>query len=223
MEGFGINNTYMRGSLPVDHLFGTDGDGLGMSILRVGMNPSDQGGVMDNSTGVAEAKSRGAKIIGSTWSPTGSWKDNGNERGGGHVYENKYKDWATMIADFAKKNGLYAMSIGNEPDFASCGSNEPCNGDYRTTLYTAEEMVKFIKVAAPIFKERAPGVKLIAPEALEWIHVWSDTSACCSEPGNKPSSDPLKCRCFQGKTAKCECAAGKGYSYGKYLEPVPEL
>ncbi len=214
MEGFGINNTYMQGSLPMNHLFSTEGDGLGMSILRIGMTPT--GGV-DNSTGLSEAKSSGAKIIGSTWSPQGSWKDNGSTNGGGHVYENKYKDWAAMIASFAAANGLYAMSIGNEPDFRSCGTAEPCNGDYQTTLYTAEEMVKFIKVAGPIFKEKAPGVKLMGPEASEWIHVWSDTSGCCSEPSGKNSSDPLNCRCFQGKTAKCECAPGKGYSYGKYL------
>ena len=40
------------------------------------------------------------------------------------------------------------MSIGNEPDFASCGRTEPCNGNYPTTLYTANEMVVFIKVGA---------------------------------------------------------------------------
>ena len=93
--------------------------------------------------------------------------------------------------------------------------NEPCNGNYPTTLYTAEQMVNFIKVAGP--KIRAKGCKIMAPEASEWIHTWSDTSGCCSVPGNKPSSDPLKCGCFQGKTTPCSCQPGKGYSYGKYL------
>ena len=42
----------------------------------------------------------------------------------------------------------------------------------------------------------------MAPEASEWLHLWSDSSGCCSVPNNQPSSNPLK---------------GKGYDYGHAL------
>jgi len=43
------------------------------------------------------------------------------------------------------------MSAANEPDFQSCGKaiGPPCNGDYDTMLYTANEMVAWVKVLGP--------------------------------------------------------------------------
>lgn len=144
------------------------------------------------------------------------WKTNNNENDGGHLKAEYYEQWAQTIADFAQTNGLYAMSIANEPDFASCGMTEPCNGNYPTALYTANELVAFIKRAGE--KLHAAGVKVIAPETAEWNHLWSNTSACCSVPSGKNSSDPLKCGCF-GTSTSCAagCASGNGYDYGHYL------
>ena len=212
MAGFGINNTWApaMSDSEADALFSTT-NGLGFSILRVGLG--DNGSHMsDNIPGdITKAKARGVQyIIGSCWSPPGNMKTNGQVNDGGHVKPENYETWATTIAKYASDNDLYAMSIGNEPDFASCGSSEPCNGNYPTTLYTAEEMVAFVKVAGP--KLKAAGVKVIAPEASEWLHNWSNNSATGSEPGNKNSSDPLKCG-FPGTM----CAAGKGYDYGHAL------
>ncbi len=215
IDGFGINNTYATESMSAtvaDHLFTTTGTGLGMSILRIGMGSNGDYATASVSGDTQMAKSRGAKIIGSTWSPPASYKTNNSENDGGHVKPANYEQWATTITNFAKNNGLYAMSIGNEPDFASCGSAEPCNGNYATTLYTANELVAFIKVVGP--KLQAAGVKVIAPEASEWIHNWSNESACCSENGNKQSSDPLKCG-FPPSNAACN--TGDGYDYGHYL------
>jgi len=221
MAGFGINNTWATKmtAADADAMFNTTGNGIGLSILRIGMGSS--GGYMSDNIAddVVLAKARGVKtIIGSCWSPPGDWKTGQNgagdppnpENGGGHVLPSRYEEWATRITKFAKDNGLYAMSIGNEPDFASCGFTEPCNGNYPTTLYTAEEMVAFVKVAGP--KLQAAGIKVIAPEASEWIHNWSNTSATGSEPGKKNSTDPLKC----GFPATM-CADGKGYDYGHAL------
>jgi glucuronoarabinoxylan endo-1,4-beta-xylanase len=218
MAGFGINNTWATAMTvaDADAMFNTTGNGLGLSILRVGMG-SDGGYMSANISGdIALAKARGIKtIIGSCWSPPGDWKTehpfvDKAENDGGHVKPEHYVAWADRITKFAKDNGLYAMSIGNEPDFASCGFTEPCNGNYPTTLYTAEEMVAFVKVAGP--KLQAAGIKVIAPEASEWIHNWSNTSATGSEPSKKNSTDPLKC----GFPATM-CAEGKGYDYGHAL------
>jgi O-glycosyl hydrolase len=104
------------------------------------------------------------------------------------------------------------MSVGNEPDFASCGDAEPCNGSYATTLYTGAEMAAFVKVVGP--KLQAAGVKVISPEASEWIHNWSNESACCSENSGKQSSDPLNCGFPPTNTA---CDNFNGYDYGHAL------
>jgi glucuronoarabinoxylan endo-1,4-beta-xylanase len=215
IEGFGINNNWKElGSSGINACFDS-ASGLGLTILRIGMN--ENGSVASGSGDISLARNKGAKIIGSTWSPPGNYKTSGTINDGGHLKPGNYDQWATTIANFAKSNNLYSMSMGNEPDFKSCGTQEPCNGSYPTTEYTAEEMVAFIKVLGPKMRSAAPNCKIMAPEASEWIHTWSDTSGCCSTPGNKPSSDPFKCGCFQGKTTPCGCAPGKGYSYGKYL------
>ena len=69
---------------------------------------------------------------------------------------------------------------------------------------------------------RAAGVKLIAPEPSEWIHLWSNASATGSTVAGHPnSSDPLKCGCFSNTptTTGCAstCATGDGYDYGHFL------
>jgi glucuronoarabinoxylan endo-1,4-beta-xylanase len=191
--------------------------GLGMTILRVGMSSS--GGFVNSNeaSSIASAKKYGAtKIIGSVWSPPALWKDNKKENDGGHLTAEYYGQWAQRIADFAQANGLYAMSVATEPDVASCGSTEPCNGNYPSTLYTANEMVAFVKEVGP--RLQAAGIKVIAPETAEWNHLWSNTSACCSEPSGLNSSDPLKCGCF-GTSTICNavCTLGKGYDYGHFL------
>jgi glucuronoarabinoxylan endo-1,4-beta-xylanase len=214
IEGWGINNNWKELGGDINACFDS-ATGLGLNILRVGMN--ENGGVATGAGDISAARNKGAKIIGSTWSPPGSYKTSGTVNDGGHIKSANYDQWATTIANFAKSNNLYAMSLGNEPDFKSCGMSEPCNGNYPTTEFYADEVVAFIKVLGPKMRSTAPNCKIMAPEASEWIHTWSDTSGCCSTPGNKPSSDPFKCGCFTGKTTACGCAAGKGYSYGKYL------
>ncbi len=221
IDGFGINDTFATSAWTAtiaDHLFKTDGNGIGLTLLRVGMNSS--GNLVDSNVQSADmklAKDRGAKVIGSTWSPPANCKTNNSEKDGGHVKPSCYESWGDTIAKFAGDNALYAMSIGNEPDFASCGDAEPCNGSYETTLYTAKELVAFAKVAGP--KLKAKGVKAIIGEASEWIHAWSNESAKGSVPSNKNSSDPLKCGFPPSNPA---CDQGDGYDYGHWLAKDPD-
>ncbi|HLK89720.1 MAG TPA: glycoside hydrolase family 30 beta sandwich domain-containing protein [Polyangia bacterium] len=229
IEGFGINDNWAAGSTPAA-LFQTSGSGLGLTILRTGM--SDTGAFYNTNemTGdVATLKSGAgsdAKLIGSVWSPPASCKTantinpgDTDGRDGGHlmVGASCATTWANTIASFAASNGFYAMSIGNEPDFNSCGSNDPCNGQYPTTLMTASEMVSWVKTAKTAFMSKAPNVKIIAPEASEWLHQWSNVSAGPDVNGHE-SSDPLKCGCFPDKNTN-NCAStctsgGGGYDYG---------
>ncbi len=210
IEGFGINDTYASTALPAS-LFDATKD-IGLTILRVGMNSSGalQASVMTADMAMVKGIS-GTKVIGSCWSAPANCKSNNSENNGGHLNTSCYTSWATTITNFAKNNGLYAMSAVNEPEFASCGSADPCNGNYATMLYTANELVAFIKVVGPMLKQA--GVKLIAPETSEWNHLWSNVSAG-PDPGGKNSSDPLKCGFPPSNPA---CDTGEGYDYGHYL------
>lgn len=220
IDGFGINDTWNALTEAQAKVLFDPTDGIGLTILRVGMSPNGNFYNNNEANSIAAAKKYGATtIIGSVWSPPRDCKDNNNTQKGGHLLTTCYESWSDSIADFAKTNSLYAMSAGNEPDFASCGSTigPPCTVDYDTTLFTAKEMVAFVKVLGP--KLKAAGVKLIAPEASEWIHIWSNTSATGSTVASHPhSSDPLKCACF-GTDTNCasHCAEGEGYDYGHWL------
>ncbi len=221
MAGFGINNNWApaMSDADADAMFDVT-KGIGLSILRVGMASS---GEPFNGAScwqdIQKAKARGVTtFIGTLWTPPASYKTNNNENNGGHLKPANYEQWANTIAAFpakVKTNAgvdLYAMSPQNEPDFASCGTAEPCNGSYPTTLFTASEMVDFVKVVGPKLRALSPPVLLMAPEASEWLHNWSNESACCSEPGGKQSSDPLMCG-----FPPTGCAAGAGYDYGHAL------
>jgi glucuronoarabinoxylan endo-1,4-beta-xylanase len=234
IQGFGINDTWQPiPSAKVAPLFNPT-SGIGMSILRIGMNyTSTATAVADYNSGeasnISAAKSAAGsdfKVIGSVWTAPSSCRDNNtrdktNSAYGGHLMTSCYESWASAIAAFASARSLYAMGVANEPDFVSCGSSDPCNGNYDTMAYTANEMTAFIKVVGP--KLKAVNVKVIAAEASEWIHQWSNISAAPS-PSGKNSSDPLGCGCF-GMTidaatiAKCaaKCASGDGYDYGHVM------
>jgi glucuronoarabinoxylan endo-1,4-beta-xylanase len=228
IDGFGINDTW--GSVLSDaqaKAMFDQSTGLGLSILRVGM--SWNGGFYngDEASRITLAKKYGAtKIIGSVWSPPKECKTNNSTINGGHLKETCYGSWSDSIAKFAKDNSLYAMSAGNEPDYASCHASKgpPCNdADYDTTEFTAKEMVAFVKVLGP--KLKAANVKLITPEASEWIHTWSNLSVSNSTVAGKPnSSDPLNCGCFKTTatgaitgTCASTCLEGNGYDYGHWL------
>src|SRR6185437_3494029 len=218
IEGFGINDNWNPLTDAQAKAMFDASAGIGMTILRTGMSPT---GAFYNSTeasNISTAKSHGAtKIIGSVWTAPANCKDNGSITGGGHLLTSCYDSFSTTIASFAKNNGLYAMSIANEPEFASCGTSDPCNGNYDTMVYTATEMVNFLKMAGP--KLQAMGVKVIAPETSEWNHLWTNISAG-PDPGGHESSDPLGCGCFPDKnTNSCasKCSSGMGYDYGHYL------
>jgi len=62
----------------------------------------------------------------------------------------------------------------------------------------------------------------MTPEASEWIHLWSNTSATGSTVAGHPhSSDPLNCGCFGNDPVTTGCAStctqGNGYDYGHWL------
>jgi glucuronoarabinoxylan endo-1,4-beta-xylanase len=57
-----------------------------------------------------------------------------------------------------------------------------------------------------------PPVRVLGPEASLWVHVWTNNTPCCTEPGGLPSSDPLNCG-LDGSG----CTDFDGYNYGYAL------
>jgi len=225
MAGFGINNNWQPAmtEAEADAMFDPD-TGLGLSILRIGMNPNGEPYNSGLWSDIEKASARGVEtFIGTLWSPPARMKTNNSITGGGHLRPEFYEEWSETIAAFpaqVKQNAgidLYGMSPQNETDFASCGLDEPCNGNYDTTIFTGAEYAAFIKVVGPKLQALNPPVKVIAPESSEWIHVWSNESGCCSEPGDQPSSDPLNC----GFPAT-NCSGFDGYDYGHAMYADPE-
>lgn len=239
IRGFGLNATITDGAaLPWNQLYTLEGDNaLGLSIVRIGMD--ENGGHRAVASGWETVKDLGGRVIGSCWTSPGSWKTNNSPTNGGHLKPEYYEQWATRIAEYARDNGLYAMSIGNETDFASCAGSScqpPLTVEYESMVYTGKELMEFVKVAGPIFDDIAPNTKMIAPEASLWIHVWSNLSptGVGVEGGGYKSSDPLDCECFSNTidptvaaTCAAHCLPGSnglaegGYDYGHWLASDP--
>ena len=246
IRGFGLNATIMDGqpTPPWDQLYTLEGDNaLGLSILRIGMD--ENGGHRGVPSSWETVKDLGARVIGSCWSAPSAWKTNNKTTNGGFLLPDRYDDWAKMIAKYANDNGLYAMSIGNETDFASCSSSggtctAPLTDEYESMVYTGKQLAEFVKVAGPIFDTDAPNTKMIAPEASLWIHVWSNLSptGVGVAGGGYESSDPLNCGCFSNTidpAVAATCAAKctdpdpspdptmneGGYDYGHWLAKDP--
>ena len=180
MAGFGITSTWAPAlsDSEADALFDPT-NGIGLSILRVGMGPDGNPMSSNIYSDIKKAKARGvATFIASVYSAPTSCKD-----GSGHLLSTCYDSWASTMAAFPDKvrqnagADLYAMSAQNEPDYAP-------SGDSNTMLYPAEEMVAFIKVLGPKLRDLSPQVLVIAPEATEWGRLWTNQSA-------SGASDPL--------------------------------
>ena len=203
MNGFGIGDTWApaMSDADADALF-DPAKGLGLSILHIGMGTDGNPMSSNIYSDLQKAQARGVStFIASAWSAPANCKSNNSVNDGGHLLTSCYDSWSTTLAEFAAKVkagagvDLYGISPQNEPDFASCGSAKPCNGDYPSMLYTDVEMVNFVKVLGPKMHALSPAVNVIAPEPAEWLHLWTNNSA----PG---SADSLQ---------------GTGYDYGHAL------
>ena len=147
----------------VNNAFGADSSQIGMTILRIRV-PIDST-KFDLEVPTAQlAKSLGAIIIASPWTPP-PWMKSNNNIVGGRLNDSAYSAYAAHLKSFAdcmSSNGvpLYAISIQNEPDVRV--SYESCD-------WNASEMLRFVKENAPSI-----GIKIIAPESYNFNHTISD-------------------------------------------------
>jgi glucuronoarabinoxylan endo-1,4-beta-xylanase len=177
IDGFGASD---RGNPTLTDaqadLFFSSTNGIGLSILRVSMDPN--GNDTSAYSNATKAAARGAVVWAAPWSAPGAWKDNGTTGNGGHLLPADYDAWASRLAGFAttmQKNAgvsLYAISVQNEPDYTAA---------WDTMLYTNQEMVNFVKVLGPKLAALNPRPNLMLPEVGGWGNAAGFTDAILAD------------------------------------------
>jgi glucuronoarabinoxylan endo-1,4-beta-xylanase len=198
IDGFGASDAFL-GTLTDAQadLFFSSSAGIGLSILRVGIdqNGNKMGGPYSNAT---KAAARGAIVWGAPWTAPGAWKDNGSTSNGGHLLPEFYDAWATRLATFAanfQQNAgvpLWGLSVQNEPDYDAA---------YMSMLYTSQEMTDFINVLGPKLAALNPQPRLIAPEGASWSNAWDFTSAILGDSAAPPFLNIIAAHQYAGVSA----------------------
>ncbi|NUP38589.1 MAG: cellulose-binding protein [Streptomyces sp.] len=169
IRGFGgMNHPAWAGDLTAaqrDTAFGNGTDQLGFSILRIHVDENKANWVNEVAT-AQRAVALGAIVFASPWNPPASMVEtftHGTQTDAKRLRYDSYGAYAQHLNDFyqfMKSNGvdLYAISIQNEPDYASTW-----------TWWTATEIVTFLRNNAG-----AIGTRVIAPESFQYVKSMSD-------------------------------------------------
>jgi glucuronoarabinoxylan endo-1,4-beta-xylanase len=174
MDGFGIADVWQAKSTSTAAqrtLFWDPVNGIGMTILRVGIENNGQ--IMGDAAFVdaPEVVKYGGKVWAAPWSPPASYKDNNSTTNGGHLNTDMYETWTSTLAAFPayfKQNAgvdLWGLSAQNEPDYVAT---------WASCIFSASQMNAFIKVLGPKLKALDPPVRLLAAEPDVWSHLWDN-------------------------------------------------
>jgi glucuronoarabinoxylan endo-1,4-beta-xylanase len=145
--------------------FGNGEGQLGFSILRIPVNENQSDWGRDLAT-AQRAVALGATVFASPWNPPASMQEtftHGTQTNAKRLKASSYAAYAKHLNDFNTymiNNGvkLYAISVQNEPDYASTW-----------TWWTAAEIVTFLKQNAS-----AIGTRVMAPESFQYVKSMSD-------------------------------------------------
>jgi len=149
----------------VDTAFG-NGDGqIGLSIMRMRIDPDSSNWSIQVPAAV-RAKSHGAILLATPWTPPAYMKTNNSLINGGRLksqYYGAYTDHLLSFSNYMSNNGasLYAMSIINEPDW---------HPEYESSEWSATDFVNFLSSQG----SRFGSLKVVAPESLNFNHALSD-------------------------------------------------
>jgi len=155
MDGFGFSSAWC-GQLSAaknNALYNT----LGFSLLRIRIDPNRNW--TDETVNAAAAHARGAKVLGSPWSPPASMKDNTNVVHGS-LLGSQYGNYANHLRDAANTIGLDWVSVQNEPDW---------NPDYEGCVWTPAQLLTFARSNAPTI-----GKPVITAECVGFRDDYSD-------------------------------------------------
>lgn len=143
ITGFGgMNGVGWVGDLTssqVETAFGTGEGQLGLSIMRLRIDPNSANWNIQVPSAV-HAYQLGAKLLATPWSPPAYMKTNNNLNNGGKLKPEYYDEYATHLLNFAEfisRNGapLYTVSVQNEPDW---------HPDYESADWSGDDFVSFL-------------------------------------------------------------------------------
>jgi len=183
VDGFGEADVWQNSSsTAMQTLLFDPVNGIGLTLLRIGIESVSGKSVLMGSAGVADGKAckmfagDDCKVWAAPWSPPAAMKNNNNVNGGASnntLITSDYDAWATLLAAFPayykQQSGvdLYAISAQNEPDF---------NPTYEACLYDKNQMVNFIHSLGPKLAALSPPVKVLAAEPDNWGNLWGGDS-----------------------------------------------
>jgi len=149
----------------VDTAFGTGNGQIGLSIMRMRIDPDSAKWSTQLPTAQL-AKAKGVTLFATPWTPPAAWKSNKSLINGGTLLASHYGDYAAHLLSFANylssgNAALYAISVQNEPDWAPA---------YESCQWTGAQFASFLKEQG----SRFGGLKVIAPEALGSNKALSD-------------------------------------------------
>jgi glucuronoarabinoxylan endo-1,4-beta-xylanase len=170
MDGFGGGVVFLDVPDPVsnanmDTLYKTNGSNLGLTLLRVRIDPNTNWA--NALTDAQRAVTRGARVLATPWTPPYSMKDNGVALAGS-LLPSQYASYANYLNNFAgylKANGapLAAVSVQNEPDYALT---------FESCVWTSSQFLSFFRTNAAAITN-AP---VMMPESFHFDQTLSDAT-----------------------------------------------
>ena len=180
VQGFGgMSNAWTSHALinaDIDRLYSPDG--FGFNIFRImiypymddlfnGVQPAPAGDPTAHTRYyemVSRAKSHGAKILATPWTPPSEWKSNNSIVGNGYLLPERWSDYANHLKNYIARmaeNGasIDYISIQNEPDI---------DLSYEGCRWTAEEMRDFVKQYARTIAPANGPVKIMPGESYNY-------------------------------------------------------
>jgi len=165
IAGFGGASAWLSlNSSQVTTLYDSGAGHLGLSVLRVRIDPGGQANWGTELSNAKLVKSRGAVVIATPWTPPASMKTNGSTVGG-NLSTSQYGAYASYLqsyVNYMSSNGasLYAISMQNEPD---------ANVTYESCFWTGAQMDTWMSNNAS-----ALSIPLFMPESESFTTSYSD-------------------------------------------------
>ncbi|MFZ6757054.1 glycoside hydrolase family 30 protein [Undibacterium sp. Ji50W] len=151
-------------SAQVDSAFGTGTGQIGLSILRMRIDPSNSNWQRQVPTAQL-AKAKGVTLFATPWSPPAYMKTN-NNLVSGRLSPTYYPDYATHLLNFASymessSAALYGISVQNEPDW---------DPTYEGCQWNSTEFINFLAAQG----SRFGALKVMTPESLNFSKTLAD-------------------------------------------------
>jgi len=167
IQGFGGSDAWMpvMSGEEADALFANgNNQQMGMSILRMRIDPGGSSNWATELANAQAAQARGAITIATPWTPPASMKTN-KKVVGGSLKKKNYGAFATYLesfVDYMHSGGvdLYAISMQNEPD---------ANVTYESCSWTGRQIDKWVANSSSVLTTR-----LIMPESESFDTSYSD-------------------------------------------------